>query len=290
MASWKRSLTQTAATFASNAYFKGLMDGTIYRGSIKNVCVPGLNCYSCPGAIGSCPIGSLQAVAGSISFGFSFYIVGFLTLLGTIMGRLVCGWLCPFGLFQELLHKIPFPKAAMGRAGEYLKYVKYGVLLVFVIILPAFFVNEAGLADPAFCKYICPAGTLEGGVPLLLLNEPLQQAVGYLFAWKLGLALFIVVASMIVFRPFCRFVCPLGAVYALFNRVSIYRLDVDEKRCIKCGTCQKTCKLEVKVYEKPNDYECIRCGECIPACPNQAISSRFLAVKNTNSNGMADQL
>jgi len=289
LASWKRRLTQIAAALTSNAYFKGFMEGDIYRGSLKNVCVPGLNCYSCPGAIGSCPIGSLQAVAGSLSFGFSFYIVGFLTLVGIIMGRLVCGWLCPFGFIQELLHKIPLPKVSMGRVGGWLKYLKYAVLIVFVLILPALVVNEAGLGEPAFCKYICPAGTLEGGVPLLLLNESLREAAGYLFAWKLSLALFVVVASMIIFRPFCRFLCPLGAVYALFNRVSIYRLEVDEDKCVQCGTCQKTCQLEVKVYEKPNDPECIRCGECIKACPNRAISSGFFAIKNEASNDMADQ-
>lgn len=113
---------------------------------------------------------------------------------------------------QELLHKIPLPKISTGRVGEYLKYIKYLVLLVFVLLLPALLVNEAGLGDPFFCKYICPAGTLEGGVPLLLLNESLREAAGYLLAWKLSLALLIVIASMLVFRPFCRFLCPLGAV------------------------------------------------------------------------------
>ena len=97
-----------AAWFAvTNGYAKGFLEGKIYKGQIKYVCVPGLNCYSCPGALGSCPIGSLQAVLDSGKFRVSCYVFGFLTLFGALLGRFVCGWLCPFGLVQDLLHKIP---------------------------------------------------------------------------------------------------------------------------------------------------------------------------------------
>ena len=94
----------------TNSYVEGFKTGKIYGGNLKKICVPGMNCYSCPGAKGSCPIGSLQAVIGNSNFKFSYYIVGFLFFIGALMGRFVCGWLCPFGLIQDLLYKIPFFK------------------------------------------------------------------------------------------------------------------------------------------------------------------------------------
>ncbi len=282
MASLQRRLVQIAATLSTNSYWQGFEEGNIYRGNLKKVCVPGLNCYSCPGALGSCPIGSLQAVIGSINYTVSLYIIGFLMLIGSIMGRLVCGWLCPFGLIQELLHKIPAPKMSISGRVSSLKYLKYGILLVFVIILPAWWVNIVGMGDPTFCKYICPAGTLEGGIPLVLLNESLRSAVGYLFIWKMALLVLTIVFSILIFRPFCRFICPLGAIYALFNGVSMYRYQVNEHRCTRCGACVQICKMGVKVCESPNDPECIRCGECIKTCPQSAISTSFSVIDSSN--------
>lgn len=278
MASWNRRLVQFAATLSTNAYWQGFTEGSIYRGNLKKVCVPGLNCYSCPGALGSCPIGSLQAVIGSINYTVSLYVTGFLMLIGSIMGRLVCGWLCPFGLVQELLHKIPGRKMRISGKASSLKYMKYGILVVFVILLPALWVNAVGMGDPAFCKYICPAGTLEGGMPLVLLNESLRSAIGYLFAWKMFLLVLTIVLSILLFRPFCRFICPLGAIYALFNGVSLYRYQVNENLCTRCGACAQTCKMDIKIYETPNDPECIRCGDCIKTCPHSAISSGFMVI------------
>ncbi len=128
--------------------------------------MPGLNCYSCPAASGACPIGAFQAVVGSSKFSFSYYVTGFLILLGVLLGRFICGFLCPFGWFQELLHKIPTKKLST-RKLKPLRYLKYAVLLVMVFLLPAFLVNDVGMGDPFFCKYLCPQGVLEGGYPAL---------------------------------------------------------------------------------------------------------------------------
>lgn len=268
---FKRKLVQILTLITTNGYFKGFVDGTIYDGELKKICVPGLNCYSCPGSLGSCPIGSLQSVISDIKYKFSFYIVGILTLIGVTLGRFVCGWLCPFGLIQELLNKIPSPKFRVSKKFEKLKYIKYLILLVFVILLPMFWVNDVGMGSPTFCKYICPAGTLEGGIPLTLLDTSLRSAVGFLFAWKVAILIITIILSIIIFRPFCRFICPLGAVYSFFNPISVYRLKIDKNKCTSCGACAKKCKMDIQVYKNPNSLECIRCGECKTACPSKAI-------------------
>ena len=271
-----RSWIQAGAALASNAYLQGFLQGRIYSGPIKTVCVPGLNCYSCPGAVGSCPIGALQAVITGNKHNFSFYVVGMLMLFGVLMGRLVCGFLCPFGWIQELLHKIPGRKFRVPRKVDRpLRLMKYGVLVLFVLALPMFAVDAFKLGSPWFCKWICPAGTLEGGIPLIAANESLRAGLGFTFWWKISLLLITIVFSMLVYRPFCRYVCPLGAFYALFNRWSLSQLECDAARCNSCGSCVRACPMEVDALRNLNSPECIRCGRCVHACPEGAISLRF---------------
>ncbi|WP_242969438.1 4Fe-4S binding protein [Anaeromassilibacillus sp. An200] len=265
---------QLLAALLSNPFLLNFFQGSIYRGKGKLVCVPGLNCYSCPGAAGSCPIGALQAVMGASKFRVSFYIVGIIALIGVLLGRFVCGFLCPFGWFQELLHKIPSKKFSTKRL-RVLTGLKYLILALFVFVLPNTLVNEVGMGDPFFCKYICPAGILEGGIPLSLANEQIRASLGWLFTWKSCILLAVVVLAVFFYRPFCKWICPLGAFYALFQKVSVYRLAVDSQKCTGCGACSRVCKMDVDVCRTPNHPECIRCGDCISACPHQAISRSF---------------
>lgn len=205
-----RGWFQAGAALLTNIHLPNFAKGVLYQGKGKTVCVPGLNCYSCPGAAGACPIGSFQAVVGSSKFRFSYYITGILILLGVLLGRFICGFLCPFGWLQELLHKIPSPKRSTKRLKP-LRYLKYAVLLIMVVLLPAFVVNEMGMGDPFFCKYLCPQGVLEGAIPLSLTNAGIRAALGKLFSWKFCILLAVVVASVVFYRPFCKWLCPLGA-------------------------------------------------------------------------------
>ena len=265
-------LVQLAFTALTNRYAAGLAKGSIYKGPGKFICLPGLNCYSCPGALGSCPIGSLQAVIGSRSYRFSFYIAGFLLLFGALFGRLVCGWLCPFGLVQDLLYKIPFVKKLRRLPGDrWLKYLKYVILAGFVIVLPLTVLDIVGQGQPWFCKYICPSGTLFAGIPLIASNPPLRAALGWLFTWKAAILAALLLLSLLVYRPFCRYLCPLGAIYGLFNPAALYRFRIDKEKCTGCGACQKACKLDIPIHQTPNSPECIRCGDCRRACPHGAI-------------------
>lgn len=268
---WK---IQLGATLVSNPFFLNFVQGKIFRGKLKGVCVPGLNCYSCPAAAASCPIGAVQAVIGSSKFQFAYYVVGLLLLFGVLLGRVVCGFLCPFGWFQELLHKIPTKKYSTKRL-HILTYLKYVILLLFVIVLPMTLVNEVGMGDPFFCKYICPAGILEGGIPLSLADPGIRASLGALFTWKSCILLGVVVLSVFFYRPFCKWLCPLGAFYGLCNKISMYRLEVDEDKCTACGACSRVCKMDVDVFRTPNHAECIRCGDCMASCPHQAIIKSF---------------
>lgn len=112
---------------------------------------------------------------------------------------------------------------------------------------------------------------LEGAIPLSIANQNIRNALGELFTWKLAVLVIVVVLSIIVYRPFCKWLCPLGALYALFNRVSLFRMAVDKDKCISCGKCARVCKMDVDVTKTPNHTECIRCGKCVTACPTEAV-------------------
>ena len=267
-----RKAVQALWGFISNANIRGFLGGTIYKGPLKNFCVPGMNCYSCPGALGACPIGAMQAVFDAKRRKFSLYVVGFLAAIGILLGRFICGWLCLFGLIQELLYMIPMPKIKVpDKVDRVLRYLKYAILLILVFALPFFWRSAAGTGDPFFCKYVCPVGTLEGGIPLVLLNEGMRAAAGVLFRWKFLILIIIILASVVIYRPFCKYICPLGAFYALFQRISLLRMAFDKEKCVSCGACSNVCKMNVDPTQKPNSAECIRCSECVKVCPKKAL-------------------
>lgn len=308
---WQRTklLIQTMWFALTNSFMIGWIKGTIYQGPIKYMCVPGMNCYSCPGAFGSCPIGALQAILDEFDWKKSYvsqsgtyvqaplywvavYVIGILMVIGALCGRLVCGLLCPFGWVQDLLYKIPVKKiklprneASINRAAHpgfvrfligldrYLRYAKYAFLIVMVIFLPLMV-----KANPWFCKYVCPSGMLLGGIPLMSMDKGLADAAGTLTVLKCSILTFIVVLSVFLYRPFCRYICPLGAIYSLFNKVSLYRYGIDDtacNRCKGCSACAKVCPMGVDPVKDPNSPECIRCGTCAASCPQKAIRPGF---------------
>ncbi len=286
---WHRHRIQAVWALLSNSYLAGFVQGKIYRGNLKKLCVPGLNCYSCPGALGSCPIGALQAVIGSWNFKFAFYVAGFLMFIGALAGRFACGWLCPFGLLQDLLHKIPAPiKKNKWKGDRLLRKLKYIILLLFVILLPLCLTDVLGQGSPYFCKLICPAGTLEGGIPLVLLNQAMYRALGWLYVWKNVLLIATVLISIIIYRPFCKYLCPLGAVYSVFNPIAVFRYRVDKEKCTECGACSKVCEMCIDPVQETNHPECIHCGQCKKICPQHAIDFGTLSevpnIKEKNIN------
>ena len=263
----KRHGIQAVCTLLQNANIKGFFTGQIYKGPVKNVCVPGLNCYSCPGAVGACPIGSLQHSLSARRFRIPYYVVGLLIFFGALLGRAVCGFICPMGFLQDLLNKIPFPKKIRTFKGDrILRKLKYAVLIMMCIVLPLFV-----KLTPFFCKYICPSGTI-AGILLAFSNTELFSLMGSRFVWKVCVLSCIVLLSVLIYRPFCKYLCPLGAIYAPMNKISVLQLEVDSAKCLKCGACYRACGMNVDPVRTPDHTECIRCGRCIASCPAGAIS------------------
>ena len=259
---WNR-LSQFSGLIVFNFYFYGFYIRGIYQGSLKLLPCPGFNCHSCPAALFTCPIGALQLIITYGTYHIPFYVLGFLGLIGSCAGRIVCGWACPFGLLQDLLHMIHSPKLPVPRMLKWLRYV----ILIGLVCAVAWITGE-----PWFCK-LCPAGTLEAGIPLTAMNADLRELTGPLFAVKLGILAAFLILFVLCKRPFCRTVCPLGAIYGLFNKVSILHPRVDKGKCIGCNICLRDCPVEIKPYENDacQSTDCIRCFRCLK-CPTGAVS------------------
>ena len=272
-----RKWVQVIMGFLMNGSWSFPFTRTIYQGPLKVICAPGLNCYSCPAATTYCPMGSLQQLLGGLRFAlengqyyFGFSVLGSIGILGGLFGRMICGWACPFGFIQELLHKIPTRKFGVPRL---LSHGKFVFLFLFVIVLPLALVDESGIGSPWYCKFVCPAGTLEAGIPMLLLQPNLRNTIGLLFLNKFVIMLIFLTWAIFASRPFCRTACPLGAFYALFSRVRLIKLRLDEARCTNCKACHHVCPMGVKFNESPDDPECITCMACMnKACKFDAIS------------------
>ena len=266
-----RRLIQLYSALLHNAHLKGFISGQIYQGKGKYACVPGFNCYSCPSAAGACPLGAIQNALASAGHSAGWYMLGILLLFGVVLGRTICGWLCPLGLIQELLNKIPTPKLRKSRVTRALSWLKYVLLAVFVIALPLWYGLRYDLPLPGFCKYICPAGTFEGAMGHLAnpANTFYYSMLGILFTRKFVIMLVIGLTCIFCYRAFCRFICPLGAIYGLFNRFNIIGVKVDPGRCNHCGACVQGCGMDVR---RVGDHECINCGRCMEACHQDAIS------------------
>jgi polyferredoxin len=265
----RRRIVQFISLALTNSYIASIPTASFYQGNLKGACVPILNCYACPLAWGSCPVGTLQHFI--IIRALPFYLLGVLGLIGLFVGRWPCGWMCPFGWFQEVLFKIRSPKL---RPPDWLRHTKY-VFLFVVTMLVAWITYE-----PWFCK-LCPAGTLEAGLPWLwwsargsMFAEGMDFTT-WMFQLKIVILAGVVVSAILISRPFCRYVCPLGAILGIMNKVSLLQLDFDLDNCAiayakgsefencqKCTHCSRHCPMGLKVPEQRSSVDCIRCMNC----------------------------
>ncbi len=223
---------------------------------MTHIIFPGLHCYACPLAVTICPIGLIQnlVIYGTVPY-FWFAVIA---AYGVVAGRGFCGWFCPFGTLNDLL---AFRKV---RINTIASYSKFAVLILTVIAAWVF-------ADTMFCK-LCPAASIEASIPYLFLgvakvNRPFLVHMGTLGGTLIGMVL--------IARFWCRYLCPMGALLGLFNRVSFLHLSLDLDHCSECVTCAETCPMGLEPHKEYDNHNCIKCGTCVETCPLNALTLTF---------------
>jgi ferredoxin-type protein NapH len=243
-----RFLSQAISFAVLNLGFK-----TAFKTGI--VC-PVIYCYSCPLSAFACPIGTLQRFI--IMSTVPYYSLGQISLYSLGFGRAYCGWVCPFGTFQDIVSRIG---SRFNRKVRRVPPLKFGALALIMISAYLF-------ADTYFCR-LCPSASLFASLPFSWLNP--QIPLGFFFEVHLLTLLVIIVGAVFVRRFWCRYLCPVGAITGVFNRLSALGVDVDAG-CESCGLCLKKCPMGIdKVSDIGSSTDCIRCGICVEACPNKNI-------------------
>lgn len=243
---------------------------------LHTMCAPVFHCYACPLATFACPIGVI-AQFSAIQI-FPFVAIGLLIAAGALFGTLICGWVCPFGWLQDLASKIPTPRFDLPKWTGHLRYV---VLIVAVLAVPYFF----GEGHPLFICRICPAGALEAAVPSIAGQAIAGKEIVWPNALKLTILGLFLIGIFFIKRPWCRILCPLGAIFSLFNRVSALFLRFNPDKCTNCLQCHKLCEYGIEPERSPNNGRCIRCLECIGCGPDAlTLGSIFERQKQTTSN------
>ena len=226
---------------------------------MHTMCSPVFHCYACPLATFACPIGVIAQF--SALHVFPFIAIGLLVAVGALSGTLICGWVCPFGYLQDLTAKVPAPKFDLPKFTGYFRYV---MLIGTVLAIPYFF----GEGHPLFVCRICPAGALEAAVPTMVGQAIAGEKVVWPNALKLTILVVFLIAIFFIKRPWCRVLCPLGAIFSLFNRASAFFLRFKPDECTDCGRCHTLCEYGIEPEKTTNDLRCIRCLECTKCNPD----------------------
>ncbi|MBF0197850.1 MAG: 4Fe-4S binding protein [Planctomycetes bacterium] len=262
-----RRIVQYLTLLISNCYLGFVSTKQVYQGSLKSSCVPFLHCHTCPSALFSCPVGIVQHFVTQRSLPYT--LLAYLISVGISVGSMACGWLCPFGLLQDLMYKIKSVKLSIPHQ---LSHFRYFILFFLVLLIPLI------TQETWYCK-LCPAGTLEAALPWVLwnpimplYNEPVAQNgnLGVLFIVKIGILVALLGAMTASKRVFCRTLCPLGAIFGLFNKISLLSLSVDKANCTSCDDCVTKCPVDLNVSDNPNASTCVRCMKCLE-CDNVSL-------------------
>ncbi|MBP1736794.1 MAG: hypothetical protein H6Q60_675 [Oscillospiraceae bacterium] len=194
-------------------------------------------------------------------------LAGAVLLITALMGRFFCGFLCSFGAMGDLLWfagkklKLPRPNITES-ADRLLKLLKYAVLLGIVAFVWTGLAAVDSLWNPwtIFGMYASVKG---------------WPAVSYLISVGGLLLLLIIIGSFFVERPFCRYLCPLGAIFAVISRVRLFRIKKPGGQCGSCRACTTKCVMGIPLYRsnEVTSGECIHCFCCVHACPRNNVSA-----------------
>ena len=222
------------------------------------VVAPFFYCYGCPLATFACPIGVLQNYAAVGQF--PFYAIGLLGVFALGLGRFWCGWACPFGAVQDLVMWIR-------RREDFISLRPYPWSSF--VVLAGSLIAAWVAADVLFCK-VCPSGSLFAAIPHRFASP--EFSFGTFFWVHIATLAIALVAFFLIGRFWCRYLCPLGGVLGVFNRVSVVKIKLDISKCNNCNNCLSVCPVKIEEPEKIEDsIDCIRCGKCIDVCPTDAL-------------------
>ena len=233
---------------------------------IRSMCAPVFHCYACPLATLGCPIGVLAGF--SALHIFPFIALGLVLAVGALVGTALCGWACPFGFLQDLAGRVPTPRF---RLPGWTGYLRYAVLVGLVLAVPHFFGKDHPLY---FCR-LCPAGALEAALPGVVRAAWVGGETVWPNAAKIAVTAVVVAALFVTWRPWCRVLCPLGALYSLANRVSLLALRLDRAEFAACRQCRKACRAGIDPMVSPNDSRCVRCLDCTGHCSALEVGTVF---------------
>lgn len=224
---------------------------------MTHIVFPGLHCYACPWAITVCPIGLAQNL---VIFGtVPLFWLGSILAYGLFAARGFCGWFCPFGTLNDLLS---FRRARMRNAFSLGKFV----------VLLGTLVGAWALADTVFCK-LCPAASIEASLPYLVLGVARVNGPFLIHMATLAIAL---AGMVLVARFWCRYLCPMGALLALFNHISLLHLEWTPSACTGCDACVTACPMGLDPRKEHDGHNCIKCGACAETCLPDSLRLRLL--------------
>ena len=187
---------------------------------------------------------------------FILMIIMFITAVG--FGPVFCGWICPFGTFQEWIGKIgkkifknKYNSVIPSKIDKYLRYLRYGVLgwVVYVTAISGKIIFQD--IDPyyALFNFWTSEVALSGIVVLIV----------------------IIILSLIIERPWCKYACPYGAVLGITNLFRIFKIRRNKSTCVSCRKCDNSCPMNIKISENEvvRNHQCISCMKCTSevGCP-----------------------
>jgi len=236
----------------------------------------------------------------SVNVVFPWVAIASFLIVGVLVGKSLCGWVCPFGFIQDLVGFARRKKMGLSpRTHETMLYIKYAILGIALLITVTFsaakvagvsgsYEGALGIFAEAPFSTLSPAETLFAVLPRIVQDFTSSadvlsgiSSLPALFWVQISVMIGVLVFAAYVPRGWCRYFCPHGAIMAFLNRFSFIGLRREPFKCAKggCRRCVEVCPTRVPIldlpWEKFSDPECIYCLKCVDACENKAIKLKY---------------